>query len=90
MLDRANEHSRVWKNYNAFWEKNVDETDEVNCKVCDSICDIKDNDFFYCPRNDEQWHWETLALLQELNDICSPSLRKLIQKDIDKARKENL
>ncbi len=48
------------------------------------------HDLFTCPYNDEQWHWETLAMVQELRDTSSPSLRKLIQKDIDKSKKENL
>ena len=48
------------------------------------------HDRFYCPHNDEQWHWESLAMVQELEDTYSPSLRKIIQKDIDKSVKENL
>ena len=48
------------------------------------------HDHFICPHNDEEWHWETLAMVQEFNDTSSPSLRKLIQKDIDEAKKENI
>jgi len=48
------------------------------------------HDRFTCPHNDEQWHWETLAMVQELDDTSSPSLKKLIQKDIDKSKKDNL
>lgn len=43
------------------------------------------HDLFTCPHNDEQWHWETLAMIQELYDTSSPSLRAIIQQDIDDA-----
>ena len=43
------------------------------------------HDYFSCPHNDEQWHWEALAMAQELGDTVSPSLRAIIQQDIDDA-----
>lgn len=43
------------------------------------------HDLFTCPHNDEQWHWETLAMVLELKNTCSPSLRAIVQQDIDDA-----
>lgn len=48
------------------------------------------HDLFTCPYNDEQWHWEALAMMQELNDTSSPSLRAIIEQDIEDAVCEGL
>lgn len=48
------------------------------------------HDSFSCPYNDEEWHSEILGIVMELDNTCSPSLRKIIQKDIDKMVRENL
>ena len=107
MLSRANECSRVWKNYNSFYRK-PGTVDEMNCEVCGSICDVKrsevgptgfasamakkntEHDYFSCPHNDEKWHWEALAMCQELRDTYSPSLKKIIQDDIADSLYKNL
>jgi len=41
------------------------------------------HDYFYCPNNEQKWHEKAVEMKMELNDTKSPSLRKIIQKDID-------
>jgi ribosomal protein S10 len=100
MLNRASEHSRVWKHYNAFY-RNAGEVNEVLCEVCETVCEVQRSqsgptgfasamarqkvvhDYFTCPHNDEQWHWEALAMVQELEDTSSPTLRAIIKQDIE-------
>ena len=83
---------------NVFYEATTDDVFEKFCKVCNSLCDIEKEyrkvipglknialDRFTCPHNDKDWHWKTLAMMQELEDTSSPSLRKIIQQDINSA-----
>lgn len=97
MLNRASEHSKVWKHYNVFYREPGTVTG-MNCRVCGTMCIEERNvavskrwsgasirDRFTCPYNNEDWHWRALAMVQELEDTSSPSLRAIIQQDIDDA-----
>jgi hypothetical protein len=41
------------------------------------------HDSFTCPYSDEEWHISALSMSLERDEFHSPSLKKLIQSDID-------
>ncbi len=41
------------------------------------------HDLFECPNTAQEWHIQAITLYRERSDTSSPSLRSLIQKDLD-------
>jgi hypothetical protein len=46
-------------------------------------------DVFTCPNAPKAWHRKKKSLIDEKEDTSSPSLKRLIQKDIDAIKEEN-
>jgi len=42
------------------------------------------HDHFSCPHINKPWHEQALGLVQEINDSHSPSLKKIMKKDLVK------
>ncbi len=41
------------------------------------------HDLFTCPNSKEEWHIQALNLLQEMEKSFSPSLKEIMQNDLD-------
>jgi hypothetical protein len=42
-----------------------------------SVCD-----YFFCPHRLHPWHFQALKLVQEIDKSSSPSLKRLMEKDL--------
>jgi hypothetical protein len=46
------------------------------------------HDAFCCPHRDEEWHQKALKLKEAINAMPSPSLVKIMEKDLEKMVRE--
>jgi len=84
-----------------------DTKEEVKCKVCGQICEVKRgvesatsfgeamvhrthiHDTFSCPDRYESWHKQALKLVIKIKKDPSPSIIKMMEKDLKKIIKDN-
>jgi len=45
-------------------------------------------DAFYCPHSDKEWHDKAGKLIDEIDDTTSPSIKEIIQKDLENVLKD--
>ena len=48
------------------------------------------HDSFTCPHSEEDWHEKALALLQDIEECNSPSIKKIMEDDLKEMVKEGL
>lgn len=48
------------------------------------------HDRFMCPHIDEEWHCAATRLVKQMWDSDSPTLKEIMQKDLNKIAEENL
>lgn len=42
------------------------------------------HDEFKCPNSGKEWHLQALLIVQDMRDCNSPSIRKIMQEDVNK------
>ena len=87
----------MYRNIDVFVEQ-PDTHKSILCGACGVECAVERNkmgkqtflggpgphDVFTCPNAEKNWHKEAVELAKERNESASPSIRKLIQGDIDR------
>ena len=94
------------KGYDYFTINDLNSVDEMKCKVCGKVCDVKRrfygatcfaegmggrghvHDEFSCSDTSKPWHKQALSIVMEIKNIHSPSLKKIMAKDVSKILKK--